>query len=365
MNYVIPHSFHYRKKPTGWQVILSYKSGGKWRQKTKQGFSQKNLAKAAGDKLLQAVQDSYVPAPFDPGMENITFRQFWPIFHQDKQNVLSDNTVFVYQSAFRAFPDIYDTPMQQLTTAAIQQAINSSSYKPATIEGYIKCFKTIMSHAIKFYGILLRNPFIGVYMPARPISYTKSVVSPEDFKRLYAFLYKRHYIFSVIVAVGYYTGMRYGEIAGLTWQAIDLSKRELTVFQQFKRYDNNGKLAYKLGCLKTHGSRRTIPIPVSLQSILQEYKDVGIPASPDGRIFPLKTNATNYINLLIHKVLANVTMHTFRHTYATTLLSRGVDIKTVSALLGDRMETVIARYVHFSEEMRRKAAQSVENIFDS
>nr|WP_269148071.1 tyrosine-type recombinase/integrase [Megasphaera stantonii] len=57
-------------------------------------------------------------------------------------------------------------------------------------------------------------------------------------------------------------------------------------------------------------------------------------------------------------------MHVLRHTYATTLLARGVDIKTVAALLGDTVETVIKKYVHYSEEMRRNAAQNIQNIFD-
>ena len=56
-------------------------------------------------------------------------------------------------------------------------------------------------------------------------------------------------------------------------------------------------------------------------------------------------------------------IHDLRHTYATKLLSNGVDIKTVSALLGDSIQTVLNTYVHFSDDMRLKAADKVADIF--
>ena len=55
----------------------------------------------------------------------------------------------------------------------------------------------------------------------------------------------------------------------------------------------------------------------------------------------------------------DVTFHALRHTYATTLIAHGVDIKTVASLLGDRMETAMNTYVHFTDEMRKSAAQDV------
>ena len=56
-------------------------------------------------------------------------------------------------------------------------------------------------------------------------------------------------------------------------------------------------------------------------------------------------------------------MHSLRHTYATRLLSHGVDIKTVSALLGDTVATVINNYVHYTDDMRKQASSMINNIF--
>ena len=56
-------------------------------------------------------------------------------------------------------------------------------------------------------------------------------------------------------------------------------------------------------------------------------------------------------------------MHDFRHTYATRLLSSGMDIKTVASLLGDTVATVERMYIHYTYEIRAKAAEDINRIF--
>ena len=56
------------------------------------------------------------------------------------------------------------------------------------------------------------------------------------------------------------------------------------------------------------------------------------------------------------------TIHWFRHTYATTLLANGADIKTVSALLGDTPSTVLKNYVDYTDDMREPAKELVNAL---
>ena len=65
----------------------------------------------------------------------------------------------------------------------------------------------------------------------------------------------------------------------------------------------------------------------------------------------------------MNRVIRQKPFHYLRHTYATKLLSNGVDIKTVSALLGDSLQTVLKTYVHYSDDMRNKASDKVAAIF--
>lgn len=365
MSTTISHSFHYRKKATGWQVILSYKSGGKWKQKTKQGFSQKNLAKAAGEKLLKELEENYSPTPIDPSLQNITLKQFWPIFYEDKKITLSTKTIIGYEQALQTFSKIVNIPIRELKKSDVQSVVNEWTGHPRTIKDYLGKLKTMMKHAISFYQLLQKSPFDGILLPIIKDDDSIKTITEEEFNKLHTFLYENHYMYAVMVSIGYYAGLRYGEIAGLTWDNIDLKAGELSIKQQFKLYrDDNNKVTYKLGPLKTRNSRRCVPIPRVLQHELITYKAAGIPEADDGRIFPLTGGGSVYINNRIKQILPNASVHMLRHTYATTLLSKGIDIKTVAALLGDTVETVISKYIHYTEQMRKNAAKNIQKIFD-
>ena len=124
-----------------------------------------------------------------------------------------------------------------------------------------------------------------------------------------------------LVSIAVYTGMRYGEILRLRWEDINLEKNTITVPQS------------------KSGRFRTIPIHSSLKPTLNE------------KIFPL-TDMKNYNALrMLRKVvgLEWIGWHTFRHTFASHLVMNGVDLVTVSKLLGhSRIETTMI-YSHLSD----------------
>ncbi len=72
---------------------------------------------------------------------------------------------------------------------------------------------------------------------------------------------------------------------------------------------------------------------------------------------------TNPTTLNLLGLIGFVIIILYRHTYATLLLANGVDIKTVVALLGDIVDTVVKTYIHFTDEMRQNAHNAVANIF--
>ena len=63
------------------------------------------------------------------------------------------------------------------------------------------------------------------------------------------------------------------------------------------------------------------------------------------------------------KIDNRLSPHSLRHTYASNLLAHGVDIRTVAALLGDTVPTVIKTYIHYTDDMRAAAAEDIKKIF--
>ena len=118
-----------RKKDNAYQVIVSYKDGRKWRQRSKQGFRTQRDAKEYGQKIIEDLK--HTVTPIDSDLQNITLREFAAIFFAEKTN-LTYNTQTMYKNALKAVPGLLDIPLRQITHAQAVAAFNSLGYTSST-----------------------------------------------------------------------------------------------------------------------------------------------------------------------------------------------------------------------------------------
>ena len=83
----------------------------------------------------------------------------------------------------------------------------------------------------------------------------------------------------------------------------------------------------------------------------------------DRKLFALPVIVVRRVCVAMRAVHPDLSPHCLRHTYATRLLSQGVDVRTVAALIGDSTQTVIRTYIHYTDDMRMAAAKDIEKIF--
>ena len=164
----------------------------------------------------------------------------------------------------------------------------------------------------------------------------------------------------IVLCFTVYTGARIGEILALTRSDIDLDKRCITINKQLTVTDPSNHKVRGIAHVKSKHSNRTVPIPPALVAALSEYLEE--------RILYVHRRLTHYrtshnINCLINRYLPGHFVPDLRHTYATRLLAERIDIKTVASLLGDNVATVELIYVHYTDEMREKAAEDINRIF--
>ena len=353
------HNFSYREKDGGWQVILSYKdSSGRWRQKSKQGLKSKKAAKAAGDDLLEKVEGLMAAEPISDELDGITLKEFAEYVFRDRN--LAYNTIITYRYALGKFDGLGNTPVRDITYLDIQRAMSTWGYAQNTVVVAITVIKLVMSYAVSPYRLRQDNPAQEIKLPKDGRCRKVRALTESEFTLLLKKMSDCGWKVFLPCAIAGYAGLRLGEVLGLSWDDIDLKRGQINVSKQYCRIGHNN---WDIAPLKNgEKGRRIIPIPPALKRILKEYKD-SQPLSFDRSLWPQGRPHNWEVNRRIAKIVPGVSIHALRHTYATRLLANGVDIKTVSALLGDTVNTVLNVYVDYTDDMREKAAESVKEIF--
>ena len=157
------------------------------------------------------------------------------------------------------------------------------------------------------------------------------------------------------------TGLRRGELLGLKWSDVDLEKGIIYVRRQILR--QNGEVVE--APLKTKNSYRSIAIGADAIKVLKgmEQRDeyvfpspYGGPMSPDSVLHMLQ-------RVLKRAGLERIRFHDLRHTFSVLALQNGVDVKTLSAMLGHYSAGfTLDTYAHVTTSMQKQAANTVGNF---
>ncbi|MGM9666783.1 MAG: tyrosine-type recombinase/integrase, partial [Eubacteriales bacterium] len=209
-------------------------------------------------------------------------------------------------------------------------------------------------------GLITTNPAIGCRLPPKKAK-EMQVLTQDEIQR---FLIQAH-------EEGYYefflleltTGMRRGEILGLQWRDVNLDTGELHIRRQVVKKGAQTLISKP----KTKSSMRTILLPPGMVEILAELKKTatcdwvfpspvkeGEPRNPDSLY-------GRFQKILQRAQCKKVRFHDLRHTFATMALENGMDIKTLSAMIGHiSAETTLNIYSHITDTMQRQAAVRID-----
>lgn len=226
---------------------------------------------------------------------------------------------------------------------------------------------TICAFAAKHHG--LHNPAADITLP-KPKPKESVLLGKNEQVRLQKKLLTAGNLFSAGVLTSLYTGVRIGELCALTWKDIDLNEGVLRVnktLQRVKVFDHakigKNKTELVLTAPKSDMSRRTIPIPDCLLSILKRAKSADNCYVLSGTSCPVepRTAQNRFKSLLKNARLPSVHFHALRHMFATNCLQCGCDVKTLSEILGhSSVTTTLNRYVHTSDERKRECVNMLK-----
>lgn len=255
-------------------------------------------------------------------------------------------------------PKIGDTEINDLAPVVLQSFVTELLQS-----GNVKTGKGLSANFVNMVISVIQNSLktaqlVGVVTEyaankiKRPKTKEKQVecFSCREQKKMenYILTCKRDKLFGIVLCL--YTGLRIGELLALTWDDIDFGKGLLFVSKTC--HDGNDGINHIriIDSPKTVHSRRVIPLPKQILPLLKGVKKRSrseyIVADGDKPVFVRSYQRT--FELLLKKLnIPHKGFHSLRHTFATRAMECGIDVKTLSEILGHKNPTVtLNRYAH-------------------
>lgn len=412
-----------RKRGATWSYYFDLgKIDGKRQKKEKGGFKTKKEAETALAKAINEYNNA--GAVFTPSEITVSdyLDQWYDLY-------CKPNLKYQSQATYLRIIEIHLKPkygkyrLKALTSAILQEYANDLKMS-GLAKKYVSCILTVFGAALD-YAVEPMH-----YLSANPMRYVKFpkierkpreriVLAMEDWNRIIE-RFPSGSRFYIPLMIGFYTGLRISETFGLTWDDIDLEKRELTVNKQIvkrnfgadvrkvveKKEKRELRSSWYFATPKTQSSKRTVkfgemlyqalkkeraeqmknelkygehyiiqvvkkefdekgnemqrivPVQKSLQSDLPRVKMVCVTEHGEYT----STDSFKYCSKIIHKELKIAfDYHSLRHTHATILIESGADVKDVQTRLGHaNIQTTLQTYVHDTETMINRSVDIFE-----
>ncbi|MCC8137664.1 MAG: site-specific integrase [Clostridiales bacterium] len=176
--------------------------------------------------------------------------------------------------------------------------------------------------------------------------------------------------FSVGILLDLYIGIRIGENCALQWADFDWDSGTVSISKTANRVKDTecksgASTHVVIGPPKTDSSNRTIPIPESVLSYFKEH--AGEPShyvlTGSEKFMEPRVCRSRFARFLKRAGVKHHTFHTLRHTYATNCVAQGMDIKSLSEILGHSdVSITLARYVHPSMESKKAQVNKLKTF---
>ncbi len=278
-------------------------------------------------------------------------------------------------------PALGRIPLSALTAPQIQKFYNSllveKKLNPKTVRNIHGILHRALHQAVRL-GMIRSNPTDLCDLPKT----RRKEIQPLEQKDISAFLTALEgHPFEILYKVTLFTGMRQGEVLGLTWDCVDFDHSTLYVNKQLQKVP---KADGPYILVPTKNSRsRVVTVAASVMSLLKRQRarqaEMRLLAG-QGWANELNLVFTNELGgHLVHEIVRRnfkevtaaigrpgVRFHDLRHTYAVVSIESGDDIKTVQSNLGHATAAfTLDVYGHVSQKMRQQSADRMERFIQA
>ena len=319
--------------------------------------------------------------------DDLLFSEWLEIWHKDYLPDIKRSTKANYRSVIdnHINPALGSYPLSKLKAPVIQSFYNQLHKEKGLSPKYVKNIHGILhsaldkavevEYATKNYSSVCSIPKV-LEPEIKPLN-------KEDQEKLFAVLKGEE--FEDLILVDLFTGLRCGELLGLTWDCIDFERGIIHVKKQLcmpRKKGGGGKCYWST--LKNGKTRIVLPAPF-VMDVLRHHKSVQaqqklaagslwdegdfpglVFTHPNGYHYIQPTIWKEFQKILKKAGLDHYRVHDLRHTFAVNSLKAGDDIKTLQENMGHFSAAfTLDKYGHVVDEMRKASSSRMQKLIDS
>ena len=362
----------YLRKDGRWVASIQngFKENGKPNIKTKYAKTQAEAKR----KLKELIKEIYTPTE-EVITNNSLVREYCDNWLQNVQsNILKPSSYDRKEITLenQVYPLIGDICMSQVSFDDIQDMINELKKQDLSYSTIKKAYEAIngcFKYAL-IKGDINKNPCIGVTLP-KNLKHQDGDIKFYTEKQVELLLNqstikynngKSKYRLGYGIQLLLYTGLRIGEALALTWEDVDIQNKTIKINKNLKQVKNRDDKIIIQSSTKTNSGTRIVPLNNKSIEALKQIKEI---TGQYKYVFSTETGnnvSSRTCDRMFRKIQENCGfkeiygVHALRHTFASLLFKKGVDVKTVSEILGHKDVSVTYNtYIHLIQEQKVNA----------
>ena len=364
-------------------ISLGQNSNGKRVQAHRRGFKSYAEAEAEFNKLSQTIPDNYVK------QKQIKVDELYKLWFENYKTTVKQSTAYKNEQVFKnhVSPNFGNQYIDKVTVAELQKWADDKAKQIVKYRDAINEFSKIFEYGIRL-NYVEDNPIKRIIIPAKTARKRRDVENNvysreqlDHFLKLAKESGINKYTYFKLLSS---TGMRKSEALSLTWEDIDFDSNTISINKTLA-YGLNGKIIVQQP--KSPKSRRIVPISESLRKVLIDYKhsqkilsnkvfhtykgDYLKISKPDQWLYSIynkdhksKIEYAEKHNCNPEPDIKHITIHGFRHTFATLLVEEtNVKPKTVQMLLGhENIQMTLDIYTHVNKKNTDDAIKALKQL---
>jgi len=376
-------------------VTVGYRENGKQICKFTYGSSRQEVAKKLAQLTHDVFENGYTT--FAPGDSNLFYPLMEDWFFTFKEPVVSSVTSEKLRNYMKNHikPELGTLEVHHIDMFRMQKFFNGLTKKGLCLET-LKHIKQVLNQFYVQYvikkGLVKENPLddVKIRTMERDDSYKEKMALSPELRVEVMSKVADDPVLNPILTTLMLTGMRPGELVALRWRDVDLDESVISIKFASGReveFDENGNIAKRYQVIsntKTVLSVRSFKVANSVVMCLnawlayqkEQQKKIGVDlTSGNCHVFCTKNGTMrNYYGLrsmLVRFLVRNnlegheISLYTFRHTFATILLEKRENPKIVSELMGHaKVLTTLTIYSHvISKSVYEDTAQTLDHVY--